>query len=304
MALRAAFLQSNLSDYSHEENWMFIRIGYEIVFDLPAPASLLLLLSVRPEESIHLCAPERLTIMPQLKQTHFLDAYGNQCTRITAPQGSLRLCSDTIIENSGVPDPAVFDAVQHPVDELPFECFPYLLASRYCEVDRLLDIAWQLFSHTAPGWGRVQAVCDWVHQNVEFGYQYARPTKTAFDVYEERRGVCRDFTHLAITFCRCLNIPARYATGYLGDIGVPANPAPMDFSACFQVYLGGEWHLFDARHNERRIGWILMAQGRDATDCAITTTFGASQLQKFIVWTEEVPTAQILDPRCPEREFS
>ena len=179
-------------------------------------------------------------------------------------------------------------AIQHPIPDLPLDVLPYLLASRYCEVDRLSDIAWELFGQTPEGWGRAQAICDWVHNHVQFGYEFARPTKSAYDVYEERRGVCRDFTHLALTFCRCMNIPARYATGYLGDIGVQVSPSPMDFSGWFEVYLGGRWYTFDARHNVPRIGRVVMARGRDAVDVALTTSFGSSSLVKFVVWTDEV----------------
>src|SRR5207302_1063843 len=186
------------------------------------------------------------------------------------------------------PDEVGLNARQDPVQELPVETLPFLLVSRYCEVDLLSDLAWNLFGQTPEGWPRVQAVCDWVQANVRFGYEHARATRTAAEVLAERVGVCRDFTHLAVTFCRCLNIPARYATGYLGDIGVAPVPAPMDFSAWFEVYLGGRWHTFDARHNVPRIGRVLMARGRDAVDVALTTSFGATELKEFSVWTDEV----------------
>ncbi len=277
---------------------MFIRVGYEIVFTLPDPAAMSLLLYVLPSRTGDLRCPDAITVSPPVPVTDFVDTFGNRCARILAPAGTLRLCSDAVVEDIGLPLPVFPDAVQHLVEDLPDDCLQFLLPSRYCEVDKLSDIAWNLFGPTPPGWGRVQAICDWVHGHVEFGYKYARPTKTAYDVYEERQGVCRDFTHLAVTFCRAMNIPTRYATGYLGDIGVPLDPNPMDFSACFQCYLGGEWHTFDARHNARRIGWILMATGRDAADCAITTTFGSSRLEKFVVWAEEVASPGIRDPRC------
>ncbi len=164
----------------------------------------------------------------------------------------------------------------------------YLLGSRYCDTDLLSDTAWQLFGGTPPGWARVQAICDHVHERLKFGYEYARPTRTAWDGFHEQLGVCRDFAHLAITLCRCMNIPARYCTGYLGDIGVPPDDTPMDFSAWFEVYLGGAWYTFDARHNAPRIGRILMARGRDATDVALTTTFGRCTLTGFTVHTYEV----------------
>ncbi len=181
--------------------------------------------------------------------------------RIVAPAGTLRLWDDAIVEDNGQPDVVAPDAPQHPVEELPTNVLSYLLGSRYCEVDRLTEVAWSLFGGAPLGWPRVQAICDWVYENIQFGYQYARPTKTAYEVFVERTGVCRDFNHLALTFCRCMNIPARYASGYLGDFGVPPQPVPMDFSGWFEVYLGGRWYTFDARHNVPRIGRVLMARG-------------------------------------------
>ncbi len=277
---------------------MFIRQGYEIIFDIPAPVPMLLLLHTLPDRAADLRQPERLTIEPVVPRTDFTDSFGNICTRIVAPRGMLRLCNDFVVEDPGVVLPLVADAVQHSVADLPPECFQFLLPSRYCESDLLSDAAWDLFGDGPTGWARVQAVCDWVFANVEFGYPFADKYKSALGVYKSRRGVCRDFTHLAVAFCRALNIPARYATGYLGDIGVPTDVNPMDFSACFQVYLGGQWHLFDARHNIRRIGWVLMATGRDAADCAITTSFGPSTLKKFVVWADEVNSPGLPDSRC------
>jgi transglutaminase-like putative cysteine protease len=205
----------------------------------------------------------------------------------------MRLAADGTVHDSGLPDVVVPQAGQHAVEDLPAETLVYLLGSRYCETDRLSDIAWQLFEKTTPGWARVQAICDFVHSHVRFGYQHARATKTATDVIIERRGVCRDFAHLAITLCRCMNIPARYCTGYLGDIGVPPEPDPMDFSAWFEVYLGGRWYAFDARHNIPRIGRIVMARGRDAADVAFSTTFGPNVLRRFVVHTDEAPAAEM-----------
>jgi transglutaminase-like putative cysteine protease len=249
---------------------------------------MLLMLYVHPSLTDRLQQPEKIHVEPVIAVEDFNDAFGNRCGRIVAPAGKLRLWYDNVITDTGQPEPAYPGAQQHPVEALPPAVLPFLLASRYCEVDRLLDIAWELFSQTPPGWARVQAVCDWLYANVEFGYAYARPTKTAYDVYVERKGVCRDFMHLAVTFCRCLNIPARYATGYLGDIGVPHDPSPMDFSAFFEAYLDGQWHPFDARHNQRRSGRVLMARGRDAADVALTTGFGPTLLEKFTVWTDEI----------------
>jgi transglutaminase-like putative cysteine protease len=198
-----------------------------------------------------------------------------------------------MVEDSGQPDPVNWNAAQHSVPDLPAETLQYLLGSRYCEVDRLSDIAWNLFGQTPPGWGRVQAICDWIHANIRYGYEYARPTKTAYETYMERAGVCRDFTHIAITFCRCLNIPARYATGYLGDIAVAPLLTPMDFHAWFEVFLDGQWYTFDARHNVPRIGRVLMARGRDAVDVALTTSFGSNNLVNFKVWASEVSQKEL-----------
>jgi transglutaminase-like putative cysteine protease len=271
---------------------MLIRLGYELVFNLPEPVPLLLLLYVHPSRAASLRQPDRVRADPPVPVHEFTDCFGNRCGRVVAPAGRFRVWNETLVEDTGEPDPVRPDAEQHPVADLPAEALQFLLASRYCEVDRLSDVAWQLFGNTRPGWPRVQAVCDWVHDHVTFGYQHARPTKTAYDVYSERRGVCRDFMHLAVTFCRCLNIPARYATGYLGDIGVPAAPSPMDFSAWFEVFLGGRWYTFDARHNVPRIGRVLMARGRDAVDAALTTSFGAAPLERFTVQTDEIASVQ------------
>jgi transglutaminase-like putative cysteine protease len=200
----------------------------------------------------------------------------------------MRLSGDGVVRDSGLPDVVAPSAPQHAVEDLPAETIVYLLGSRYCETDRLSDIAWQLFAQTAPGWARVQAICDYVHNHITFGYQYARPTKTAREAFDERNGVCRDYAHLGITFCRCMNIPARYCTGYLGDIGVPPVDAPMDFAGWFEAYLGGRWYTFDPRNNTPRIGRILIGQGRDASDVPISHTFGPNTLVSFKVWTDEI----------------
>jgi transglutaminase-like putative cysteine protease len=267
---------------------MLIRLGYELVFETAAPVPMLVLLYAHPSRAATLRQPDRVHSEPEVLVQEFTDWFGNRCGRLVLPAGRVRLWNHTLVEDTGLPDPVSPDARPHSVEELPAETLQFLLASRYCEVDRLSDIAWEFFGRTPPGWARVQAVCDWVHANVRFGYQYARPTKTAYDVFAERTGVCRDFMHLAITFCRCLNIPARYATGYLGDIGVPPAPFPMDFSAWFEVYLDNRWHTFDARHNVPRVGRVLMARGRDAVDVALTTSFGPARLDQFTVWTDEV----------------
>ncbi len=267
---------------------MLIRLGYDIELELSRPMALVAALNVHPSRTADLIEPDELRLSPGVARDEYLDSFGNRCTRLFAPQGKLRLWNETRIRDSGEPDPVDWKVKQVPVEKLPPETLQFLLASRYCEVDRLSDLAWQLFGNAEPGWPTVQAICDWVHENVTFGYHFARPTKTAVDVSIEKQGVCRDFQHLAITLCRAMHIPARYATGYLGDIGVPPAPSPMDFSAWFEAYLGGRWWSFDARHNQPRIGRVLMATGRDAADVAITTSFGASLLNRFSVITEEV----------------
>jgi transglutaminase-like putative cysteine protease len=198
----------------------------------------------------------------------------------------MRITTDALIEDSGLVEPVDYAAIEHPVGALPDGTLAYLLGSRYCETELLMQFAWNQFGHLAPGWNRVQAICNFVHAHITFGYRFARPTKTAWEAFSERQGVCRDYAHLAITLCRCLNIPARYCTGYLGDIGVPRAPDPMDFAGWFEAYLGGRWHTFDPRNNQRRIGRILIARGRDAADVAISTTFGPNALVGFRVWTD------------------
>jgi transglutaminase-like putative cysteine protease len=268
---------------------VLIRLGYDIQFYIPTSVPIVAMLHVHPSRAGDLREPDQLQTEPQVPIEHYTDSFGNVCSRFVAPPGPFRIHNLTLIEDSGVPDVADPDAALAPVGNLPPEVLQYLLASRYCEVDLLSNTAVELFGHTRPGWSRVQAVCDWVCQKVTFGYEFARPTRTALDVYTERVGVCRDFQHLAVAFCRALNIPARYATAYLGDIGVPLSPSPMDFSAFFQAYLGGKWWAFDARFNTPRIGRVLIAAGRDAADVAITTSFGSAPLRSFTVVTDEVP---------------
>ncbi len=268
---------------------MLIKIGFDIAFTLAGPTPMILILFVHPSRRDDLRSEEKLVVEPDLPIKLFNDSFGNICARIFPAGGDIRFTLETLIDDSGKPDREVLDIPQHEVQELPDEVLGFLLPSRYCEVDKLSDIAWKLFDSTAPGWSRVRAICDWVHGHITFGYQFADSTKTALEVYEDGKGVCRDFNHLALTFCRCMNIPARYVTGYLGDIGVPPDPNPMDFSAWFEVYLGGRWIPFDARHNVPRIGRILMATGRDAADVAITTNFGKAILTKFVVISAEVP---------------
>ncbi len=267
---------------------MLIRAGYEISVECGTETPLMALVSVHPSRAADLRTPAIITSNGGAPLNASLDEFGNLRTRTIAPAGVLTFSTRFVIYDSGEPDAVVPSAEEVPVAALPDEALGFLLGSRYCETDRLSDIAWSLFGNTPRGWARVQAIVDFVHHHLTFGYRFARSTRTAWEGYQERVGVCRDFAHLAIALCRCMNIPARYATGYLGDIGVPVSPAPMDFSAWFEVYLGGRWHTFDARHNVPRIGRILVARGRDAADCAITTTFGQSKLVRFDIVTEEV----------------
>jgi transglutaminase-like putative cysteine protease len=269
---------------------MQIRVGYELTYNLPQPTPMLLTVHIHYSRAPDLVEPDHLVTTPSVPITGYRDLFGNWISRIVAPAGQIRLSGHAIVNDAGNPDPICTNAVQHTVQDLPEETLVFLLGSRYCETDHLSEIAWNLFGGSPLGWRRVQAICDFVHNHLRFGYEHARPTETAWEVYRERTGVCRDFAHLAITLCRCLNIPARYCTGYLGDIGVPAMDAPMDFSGWFEVYLGGQWHVFDARFNTPRIGRVLMARGRDAADVAIVTTFGPNTLTGFQVFAEEIMT--------------
>ena len=267
---------------------MRLRVGYELRYEFPQPTFVIMLLNIHYTRVSQLERPDYAVIEPPVSISGYRDGFGNWCTRVFAPAGSMRISADTIVRDSGLPDPRVLDAEQIPVQELPQEALVFLLASRYCDSDRLLDVAWNHFGHTQPGSKRVQAICDFVHARIAFNYQHARPTRTASEAYEEQRGVCRDYAHLAIAFCRALNIPARYCTGYLSDVGTPEPHPPGDFAAWFEAYLGGQWHMFDPRNNVPRIGRVLLARGRDAADVAITTTFGPNTLSSFRVWSDEV----------------
>ncbi len=270
---------------------LLLRIGYEIIFESPVPTPMVLMLYVHPSHEHQLREPEIIHLEPSAPISEFIDGFGNRAARIIAPAGPVRIWSESILEDAGEPDAVKPDAQQHRVEELPADVLPFLLSSRYCEADRLSSVAWDLFGKTPAGWSRVQAICDWVHGHIEFGYRHARNNKTALDVYTERCGVCRDFMHLAVAFCRGVNIPARYATGYLSDVNAPPDPTPMDFSAYFEAYLDGQWWPFDSRHNLPRYGRVLMARGRDAVDVPLTTSFGSVRLTKFKVITEPAPAA-------------
>ena len=267
---------------------MQIRVGYELIYDCPQPTPMILTLNIHFTRVSDIVVPDHLVTSPSIPITGYRDGFGNWCSRIVAPPGQIRLSADAIVNDTGEPDVVAAAAQQIPVQNLPEETLVFLLGSRYCETDRLSEVAWDLFGNSPPGWARVQAICDFVHNHIVFGYEHARSTKTAWDVFNERKGVCRDYAHLAVAFCRCMNFPARYCTGYLGDIGVPPSQDPMDFSAWFDVYLGGRWYTFDARNNVPRIGRVLIARGRDAADVAISSTFGPNTLKSFKVWTDEV----------------
>jgi transglutaminase-like putative cysteine protease len=265
-----------------------IRAGYRISYDCPQPTPMILTLSVHPSRRGDLITPDHVRIDPHVPATEYTDRYGNICHVIRAPAGRITLSTDFRVRDSGETDAVAPDATQAPLETLPVDTLVYLLGSRYCETDRLSSFAWSTFGKIPQGWTLVQAIVDFVHDHVTFGYPHADVSRTAHDTFVERKGVCRDFAHLAVTLCRCMNVPARYCTGYLGDIGIPPDPCPMDFSAWFEAYIGDRWYTFDARHNTPRIGRILIARGRDATDVAITTSFGPHTLAEFEVVTDEV----------------
>lgn len=276
---------------------MQIRLGYELVYVCPKPTPMILMLNVHSSRQVDLITPDAIQISPEVPRQIYQDAFGNLCTRIVVPAGETRIHSSMLIRDNGLADPVVPQAIQHPVESLPQETLVYLLGSRYCETDRLSELAWQQFEKVPMGWQKVQAICDYVHNKIKFGYEHARATKTAFEAHQEGLGVCRDYAHLAIALCRCMNIPARYCTGYLTDIGIPPPHGTMDFAGWFEAYLGDRWYTFDARNNMPRIGRILMARGRDAADVPISNAFGFNTLQRFTVWADEVPApAKPLEP--------
>jgi transglutaminase-like putative cysteine protease len=268
---------------------MKIRAGFHLGYECQQPTPMLMVLNIHPSRRADLLTEQVLSFDRPIEAWGYIDGFGNACSRIVAPAGLTTISTEFEIFDGGLPDPVPGDAIQHDIKDLPDDVLVYLLGSRYCDTDHLADFAWKQFSSTPLGWPRVQAILDFTHNHITFDYKKADSSRTAFGGYNDRVGVCRDFAHLAITLCRCMNIPARYCTGYLGDIGVPKDPNPMDFSAWFEVYLGGHWHTVDARHNQPRIGRILMATGRDATDVALTTAFGSAKLTRFEVVTEDVP---------------
>jgi transglutaminase-like putative cysteine protease len=268
---------------------MQFRTGYELIYSFPQPTPVILVVNVHSSRIADMAVPDVLQTDPAVPITAYHDGFGNYCHRLMAPAGRLRLTANGVVNDSGLPDQNEFAAGQATVQDLPEEVLVFLLGSRYCETDLLSGTAWQLFSQTQPGHARVQAICDYVHNHIRFNYQNARATRTAAEAWREGTGVCRDYAHLAVTFCRAMNIPARYCTGYLSDAGTAPPYGVGDFAAWFEAYIGGRWHLFDPRNNTPRIGRILMARGRDAADVAIATTFGPNILESFTVWTEELP---------------
>jgi transglutaminase-like putative cysteine protease len=271
---------------------MQLRTGYELVYNFPQPTPIILVVNVHESRVPDLITPDALTVEPAVPFTHYRDGFGNLCHRLLAPAGRLELSANFVIRDSGLPDEIVPTAGQDSVEDLPEDTIVYLMGSRYCETDLLSQTAWDLFGATTPGYPRVQTICDWVHNHIKFDYMEARSTRTAAEAYREGVGVCRDYAHLAVAFCRAMNIPARYCTGYLGDVGTAPPYPPGDFAAWFEVWIGGRWHLFDPRNNVPRQSRILMARGRDACDVAISTTFGSSTLEGFKVWTDEIPQAE------------
>ncbi len=267
---------------------MQIKIGYEFIYSFPQPTPMILTTSVHYSRASDIIIPDYLRTEPPVPITAYRDGFGNWCNRILAPPGRMRLSASGVVRDSGAHDIVAPSAMQHAVEDLPEETLVFLLGSRYCETDLLTQAAWSLFENSAPGWARVQAICDFVHKHIAFNYENSSPTRTAWQAFNEGSGVCRDYAHLAIAFCRCMNIPARYCTGYLGDMGMPPPYGVGDFAAWFDVYLGGKWYTFDARNNVPRIGRVLIARGRDASDVAITTTFGPNTLESFQVFTDEI----------------
>jgi transglutaminase-like putative cysteine protease len=267
---------------------MLIRFGYEITVSCPQDTPMVTMMSVRDERRDDIRQQSGLATLPDVPCTAYRDPFGNTCRRFVAPAGRITLRSDSTIHGSPDPDAVTPGVGETPIALLPDDTLMFLLGSRYCETDRLSQTAWDLFGGIAPGWPRVQAICDYVHRHIRFDYQQARSTRTAFEAWQEGVGVCRDFAHLAIAFCRCMNIPTRYVNGYMGDIGVPIT-GPMDFSAWMEVFLDGRWHTFDPRNNRPRIGRIAVAYGRDAADVPLIHSFGPHVLDSFLVWTDEVP---------------
>ena len=267
---------------------MQLKVGYHLVYDCPQPTPMILMTHVHYTRVSDIVTPDHLVTTPSMPVRMYRDSFGNWCTRLVAPAGRTELTANAVIKISDEPDPVALTAEQHRVQDLPDETLIYLMGSRYCETDRLSELAWKMFGTGPTGWARVQAICDFAHRHITFGYEHARATRSALEAHQERKGVCRDYAHLAVALCRAVNIPTRYCTGYLSDVGIPPPYGTMDFAAWIEVYLGGTWHTFDPRNNQRRIGRVLIATGRDAADVPITNTFGPAVLQSFKVWTDPV----------------
>jgi transglutaminase-like putative cysteine protease len=280
---------------------MRLRVGYELAYDFPQPTPMIMMLNIHYSRAADIVDPDHLTLDPPVPVTPYRDGFGNWCSRLVAPAGRLRVHTSAVLDDTGEPNRVDLADPQHAVEDLPDECLVFLLGSRYCETDRLSETAWSLFGNGPVGAARVQAICDYVHNRIAFNYADARNTRTAWEALNEGRGVCRDYAHLAIAFCRCMNIPARYCTGYLGDIGMPPPYGPMDFAAWFEAYVGGRWQVFDPRNNMPRIGRVLIARGRDAADVAISTTFGPNTLAGFTVWTDEIDGVAVDDRVVDDR---
>ena len=280
---------------------MRVRVGFEFAIESSAPTPTVAILRPR-DRDWHVLLAEQRTISPELPMHTYIDRFGNHAWRWNAPQGLMRIRYDALADVPDAPDPVLADLPGTPVDQLPDDVLIYTLPSRHCQSDLVIDEAWRLFQDAPDGWARVQAICDWTHQNIEYGYGNSTSATSGYEAYQQRRGVCRDFAHIAVMFCRAMNIPARYACGYLPDIDVPYNPTPMDFHAWFEAYIGGAWRTFDARHNTPRIGRVLIARGRDAVDTAILTSYGPSTLTGFTVWADQVDEATSLDDPLQQRE--
>ena len=274
---------------------MRVRVGCDFEYQSDGPVPMLKLVRVRPDGTHHTVHESRW-IRPELPLHEYVDGFGNLCWRFTAPGGPLTIRYDAVVEIDGDADPIVPDAVLSPVEDLPDDALVFTLPSRYVQSDQLLDTAWELFGETPPTWARIQAICDWVHDNVEFKMGSTTPATTALDIYEQRAGVCRDFALLSVAFCRALNIPARYTFGYLPDIAIEPPDVAMDFHTWFEAYVGGDWYTFDARHNVPRIGRVVIGRGRDAVDVALSTAYGATRLEKMTVWADEITADNPGDP--------
>jgi len=266
---------------------MKLRVGYEMVYSCSQATPMLLMLNTHSSHVNNILVPDRLIVDPPVPLSQYYDSFGNLCSRLVTPsQDYLKLSTEALLDVLDTPEVPPADGRQHPVDELPSDCLQFLLGSRYCETELLSNVAWQMFGHLPPGRGRVQAICDYAHRHIKFDYKQARPTKTSFQAHQESVGVCRDYAHLAVTLCRAMNIPARYCAGYISDVNLPPPYATQDFCAWFEAYLGGSWQTFDPRNNAPRTGRVLMARGRDATDVALSITFGPAALVKFSVVCE------------------